>query len=270
MDKLQRYNQRILAILGSLAILLLIFICGFILVQTLDVFGRNSGYAINQELMVEASTDKDGNKLRKKEISFLSPQRIDSINELYLIPVSLINLEIPEIIEVDGDGSFGILDRGSIFSKRTYYRNYNGNFVNFILYNQKVNFQEVIFDFKLFIEAYGAYHIDGNNYLFFKAVISDSNQDGLLNENDLSSFYCYDVQTKSTTKIHYPNMGLISYELLSSSKDVILKFGMDKNKNGQINKYDEPKRLFIYSIKTHQAFPFVEQQKIDFMQKLID
>ncbi|MCP4521087.1 MAG: hypothetical protein GY827_05295 [Cytophagales bacterium] len=95
MDKLQRYNQKLLAVFGTLitagsAILIIIGLFTFIK----DYIKRNNRHTTNDHSLTIDTSNVNNNIIKiKQEISFEKAQLIDTVKRTYLIPVAQVNLE---------------------------------------------------------------------------------------------------------------------------------------------------------------------------------
>lgn len=268
-NKLARYNQKLLAILGTLAVaglaILLLFL-GYLLVDDLLRDRRRSRVSDNALAVTETKDTVSGApEIKKQEISFLTPKLIDTFNSIYLIPVSQVNLEQPEVIEDDR-----IFSSSSSYGKKSYssYR-YSGSYNNIILYHQASKEKTPAFNTKVNIVSFENHFIEDKHYLLIDGVTRDSNRDGKLNGDDLQSFFVYCIDDDKLETIQVDNMGLIDHYLFHDTDEIVLKFGKDKNHNGRLDTYTEPSCLRVYKIGEKHLDDLVGDELTKQLQELI-
>ncbi|MEX0811625.1 MAG: hypothetical protein WD048_05360 [Chitinophagales bacterium] len=269
-NKLKRYNQKLLAIIGTLVLVgigMIFLTGGYFLVDRVirDTQRRN---AQDNALTVDGQVETDGTttKIRKQEISFAKPRLIDTLQSIYLIPVSQVNLENPEIIENEGfkKGSNAYGSR-----KYSYYR-YSGSYNNIIIYNQKNNQKTPVFEVKVNINSFQNYIIQNKQYLFISGTTYDSNKDGKLKDSDLQSFFIYDIHEDKLETVEFEKMGLVDYYILYNTDEIILRFGKDKDENGEFDRYKEPIYMKKYSISENKTIDLINKELTNKLQKLIE
>lgn len=267
---LQKYNQRVLAVLGTLSVValtLILFVSGiFFVVDLVGDISRNN--AQDNALVMESSDDSE-KKLRKQEITFNNPKLIDTVNTTYLIPVTQVNLKNPEEYHEAEMESFKFgISKGS-GRRRTSYR-YTGTHNNLIIYNQNENTKTLVFNQKINISSYQYFPIEDNLYLFIKASKTDTNKNNKLDASDLESFYTYNVFSNDLQEIAFINMGLVDYYLTNESDEIILRFAIDKNNDGEIDEYREPVILKILQLGNNNVQDLIDEAMVNQIQSLID
>ena len=267
---IRKYNQRLLAILGTLSIaalaIILLIIGIFFIVDLVD--NIISSNARDNSLIVESSDDQEI-KLRKQEITFYSPKLIDTLSTTYLIPVSQVNLKNPEEYQKAEKESFEFgFSKGSYKSRSGY--QYTGTYNNLIIYNQETNEKNLIFNEKINISSYQYFKINNNLFLFIKGAKIDSNKNKKLDDSDLESFYSYNVFSKELQEIAFENMGLVDYRIANASDEIILRFAEDKDKDGEIDEYQEPVILKSLRLDSKSVEDLIDESMINQIQNLID
>jgi len=273
MDKLTKYNQKLLAILGTLLVVALtIILLGagiFFIIDQVEDAKRN--HARDNALVLENATqtnDSTENQpvIRKQEISFDSPRLIDTLKALYLVPISQVNLKNPELIESNED-----MEPSPSYSGRKFaYHRYSGLYNNILVYHHKENSKVAVFDRKISIHAFENWVVSNRHYLFIEGVTNDSNKDKKLNHEDLQSFFIYDIEDHKLQEIQIDGYGLVDYYVIHESEDIILRFGKDKDQNGELDEYQEPIVLKRYNISSASITDFIDKDLLKKMQQLID
>lgn len=108
-EKIKTYNQKLLAVLGTIVALMaligLISILFFVGMEIGSSFGSKSEDGILSDEKIELLQKE--NK-RQQIISYQIPELVDTVNLIYMIPVSQKTLNNPENIE--DDEVLGLLD----------------------------------------------------------------------------------------------------------------------------------------------------------------
>lgn len=269
MDKLQKYNQRLLAIIGTLALAALavfIFIMGILLViELVDDFGRDSIHDNALVVTNDSTQTKDVEEfIRKQELTLGTPRLIDTLDAIYLIPVSQVNLKDPEYTKVEKVQ--GLLESSS----RKRYWSYSGYFNNIILYNRLAETKIPVFDEKVLLTQFEHREIDNRLYLLIRGVTTDANQNGKLDGDDLGSFYLYDIDSDSLRKIALEGHGLDGYYVPYQSTEILLRFTKDKDSDGEIDEFREPTIIKKLDLKTGLVNDLIEDEMRQQLQQLID
>ena len=125
---MNKYNQIMLSILGTLLVLALLIGIGGLIYE----WNADRQWKQRQEVGIasdESVAELVKDSLRRQIISFQSFELIDTTRQLYLIPVGTTNL--PEAEDID-DGVLGLTNNFSV-SIRNYYT--GENFNNLLLYD---------------------------------------------------------------------------------------------------------------------------------------
>lgn len=269
MEKLKKFNHRLLAIIGSLVVLLLLGLTVAGIVALIHELTRTKYVQVDNAITIETPSE-DSIKFRDQTITFLNPVLVDTANFNYLVPVSQIRLSTPEYYYEDDE----LLDSysGSGYRRKKRFQSFkrNGNYNNFIIRNQKTGNEKILFDQKTFITSYQFFKIDSNVYLIFVAANYDSNKDRKLNASDLKSFFFYDMSKEKMNEIKFENMGFLNLFYTFDSNIINLEFGLDKNKNGTININEEPSFIKTFDYTTGQTIDLITEPTLKKVQGIID
>ncbi|MBA9077948.1 hypothetical protein [Rufibacter quisquiliarum] len=269
MEKIKAYNQKLLAILGTLAVLgfFLVFLAGCYLVVADIIRNRQYGryQAESPSIQLQDSSSTAGAAIKARQhITMQAPTLLDTAAQIYLIPVSLASIDKKQ----DGN-DFEILDYGLSSSGRGHkYFRFNGAYCNIILYHPLTGTSRVIFDKTVHLTHFRNFKISGKQYLLMKGSSRDTDQDGQLNSSDLQSFYLYAVANQTLREVSFPGLGLEDFTLLFNSHKIILPFGVDQYRNGSLR--NEPSLHKEFSITTGQTKNLVNQRQMEQIQKLVN
>ena len=270
MDKLQKYNQRLLAVLGTIAVValvLLVLIMGGVMINEVMRSFQFNDQTDNGLILANDSTETKENAeefIRKQELTLGTPRLIDTLNAIYLIPVSQVNLKDPEYVRADKVQ--GLLESSS--SKR--YWSYSGYFNNVILYDQKAQSKTAVFEEKILIAQFQHREINDQLFLFIQGVTEDSNGNQKLDGTDLKSFYTYNIRTQELSTYEFVGFGLDNYYVTHNSGEVMVRFTKDKDGDGEIDQYREPTIIKSLNLKTGEMTDLVNDQMMKKLQQLID
>jgi hypothetical protein len=268
MDKLSKYNQKLLAIIGTIILAgfgLLILIGAGVLVFELSRDYDNQRIRDNT-LTIELKSDsvtEFNNKVRNQEVTFETLRLIDSLNSIYVIPISQVNL-------MDSEGINEILDFNESRKIRYGRNRYTGTYNNIIVYHQKKRRNTLVFNDKINVSSFQDYVIKGIQYLLIEGAKIDSNKDKKLNNTDLKSFFSYNILSGELNEFTFKDMGLVDYYVTYDSDEIILRYAKDKDINGEINEYQEPIYAKKLTLSDYKIYDLVDQKMVDKIQNLID
>ena len=274
MDKLKKYNQKLLAILGTIAVVFLAGVtiaAAFLFIE--QQVNRNRRLRNSNAITLEDKRDKQNNKLRDQIITFESPHLIDTANAIYMIPVSTIDLDNPEIANYDtysNERNSTNFDSYGIQMPKHRSKSYHGSYNNIIIHHLKTNKQLSVFENKVSIGNFGDYIVKDQQYILIDAVSHDTNKDQKLSEKDLSAFFCYDLSSNQLNTVRIDNYSLVNYSPIYDSDQILLKFGFDKNEDGKYDPYKEPVELKTYSVSTNELKDLIDPAMQKKLQKLLD
>lgn len=264
MDKLARYNQKLLAAIGTLALVAV----AVILIITLIVWiiSLSSNYSsVDNTLQVPDSLGQDDGKI-KQLVSFQEPELVDTLNNIYIIPVTQRTLEKPM-----NKKDYRIVKEAYSSSNDFYYSDWGiGSYNNLIVYRKNEARKRALFDFRINITRYHHRIILDKFYLFIVGTKGDTNKDGAYTNDDLDNLYIYDFENEYLKTISLEHAGFEGSNNLYETEEMILSFGMDINNNGEFDELREPIRLKHYSIPMDELTDFIPGDLQDQLQEIID
>jgi hypothetical protein len=259
-EKLKNYNQKLLAILVT--IIVLIAIVGFIFITyfAIDEISRSNKYK-NQEdgiLSDEKIEELQEENKRKQLISYDIPRLIDTLNLIYIIPVSHKTLKSAEFIA--DEEVLGLMDfSGSIKTDRRYSSQYYGDFNNLLIYDLKENNTKKLFTERVNFGNIKAEYFDDDILILLEVSNQDTYKDGVVNLMDFKSLFIYSLKEKELRKIHQKNMDVSQVQFVENSKDLLIKFGVDQNGDGKYDEYSEPSIIKKYKFKKDELTNIVDE-----------
>lgn len=268
-DKIKNYNVKMLAVLSTILVLLggigLITVLTFIIG---DIMPRNNTNNANDLLADSRVEQLAKDSLRQQIVSYDNPQLVDTANLVYVIPVNVKTLDSPE-------GVGGVLDmfespsssRMSTFKHRRYY---DDTFCNLIIYDAKSGVSKKVNSNRLVGQNLSFNYFDDDILLVYEAIVSDSNNDGVLSFADLKQLYLYSFKADRLESISVSHNSMLSYTFLHESKDLLITLGIDKNDNGEFEADKEIKQVLRYSYANNQLVPLVNKALREEVQGIID
>lgn len=261
-NKIKNYNQIILAIAGTLGLILLSLLIFLVLGEmSRSLFiPKDSNNGI---LAVEKTNNLLKDSLRKQIISFNRIQIIDSLNQTYLLPVTQANLADAE----STDQLLGLLNTRSVR-----YKEFSGNiYNNLIIHNSKNGVSKLLFDTRVSIENFRIHESQNKKYIIIPACSTDSNKDEYLNDKDLQELFIYSMENDKLSKIEAKeNYTTLKAYQPSESENLIVHFGIDRNKNGIFEGTKEPMVFYKVNLNNMQIEEFVSEKEINKLQKLLE
>lgn len=261
---LNSYNQRLIAVFGTLALVALagVFVLGAIKIIYNSFGGRNNE---DTSLRINSEPGSD-EKVPEQTASFLMPVLIDSINKIYLVPVSQLNEP-----KLDKDDE-SIYDYSGYGGGR-YYKKYkfSGSYNNIIVFDERSGSKTAIFKEKIHISYFQNELISSKfKILTIKGARQDTNKDGKLNADDLESFFVYNLSDQTLKEYGEEGMGLSDYQILFESNKIALSFIKDLNKSGEIDFTEEPQLLKILDLDTGLLQDFADDQMLKLLNQTIN
>ncbi|MCK4663066.1 MAG: hypothetical protein KAT68_09390 [Bacteroidales bacterium] len=268
-NKIKDFNQKVLAIFGSLAIVLI----AIVIIWTITEYFRSMSYnRYNDEPEIvsnEKAQENYDKNIRTHQVSFESFRLVDTINNVYLIPVSQSALKLEEYIskkDKSSNGTLGLLDMYGGYSDFYYdYRSYN----NALIYDSRDTSIQKLFESRLSINRINIEKIAGKPFVLIAATDKDTNKDDILDASDSKTLYIYSVDSKTLTEIKSKNTDFVDYKVISGKEQLIIKYGLDKDKNGTYN-WDEPMIMKLYSIRDNKLSDLIASDLINELQNTLD
>ena len=258
MDKLAKYNQKLLAIIGTtiIALALILLISGIIAVIGLFAnFGGDDdpfGIQVNE---VTAEVE-DVVAEPKQVISFLEPMRLDTIPKLFIIPVGQVNMKQER------------RKMGSGFPRKGYsYDSYYGLYNNFILFDYQTKQRTKIFEEKIALSSWTNINVYNTHLLLFKGADQDFNNDGVINSSDSQSLYAYYLSDRKLIKYSFEGETVLSYELMSKTNLIAIRLGVDKNKDNNFDSSTEPQEVLILNVENRSIENLIPSNMVNDIQE---
>lgn len=255
--KLEVYNQKLLAVLGTVAVIFLIV--GFIsfITITLMEFDRFHHEVEPGILADEKIEELQKENKREQVISYENPRLIDTLNSIYVIPVSHKTLDEKEdingLLNIKSSSSYETSD--ARYSNRVY-----GEFNNIIVYDSKKETNKKLFDTRVNFNQINTKYFEDDILLLMQVSEKDTYKDGVINLMDFNVLYIYSLKTKTLKRIGLDNMDVYNYRFLHNEKKLSILFGFDKNKDGQFVEYNEPTIVKKYDFNTDQLTDIIDKE----------
>lgn len=265
MEKLKKYNQWLLAIIGSLVT---IFITGALIVSTVDLLDGifDDEYEPPASVIIDSEgKDSERTSIKRNQIlNYGVPQLLDSALNLYAIPISQNTLE-------ESEGIYGMLNIAGGSSKRIYrYDYYSIN--NIIVYNSDTDKKNKVFDVKVGIIEYNYLEKNKTNYLIIKAAINDTNKDNRLNSEDFQELFLFNLDLNKIQKIELgENTSYVDLYHLQNMDELIVRYYLDIDKNSTIETNIDPSQLKKISFENGiQVVDFIDDELNTQLQQILD
>lgn len=211
---------------------------------------------------------------REQVISYETPILIDTLNSQYIIPVSHKTLNEKEDIGLNGLLN-AYSDSGSDFSVKEkrderYSREYYGEYNNIIVFDEPNSINKKLFKKRINFNEIKSEYFDKEILILLKASDKDTFKDGVINLRDLTSLYIYSIKENKIRKIGIEGMDVHNYKFINKSKNLIIEFGIDKNKNGAFESYNEPIILKKYNFEKEKLVGIVDEKINSELQKKLE
>lgn len=267
-DKLKRYNQVLLAIISTMA-LLFVLIGGIMALSVIyDELSWKNQYT-EPSIIADRQTDQMlGDSVRKQLISFERLILLDTVKQIYMLPVKQANLADAEYID-DSD----LLGLTNSFTVSVGNSNYygNGQFYNNILIWDKISgSMSELFKTRVSINYFDRLKLEEGEIVVMSVSNMDTNSDGRLNRQDLQMLCIYHVPDNRLIQVKANNRTHLRLEKLYESDDLIGLFGTDKNENGEFNKNTEPRFFYRIDLGTGNLELLVKEEPLLRLQKRLD
>ncbi len=269
-DKIKNYNQKLLAVLGSLVFL--IAVIGLISITFFLINEIGGSYRDNYQhdgiLSDEKIEELQKENKRKQLISYDNPRLVDTINLVYIIPVSHKTLNTSEFIERE---SLRLLDtRSGYETDRRYTRRYYGNYNNLLIYDYINHETDKLFDERINFETIQIEYFEDDILVLLKAATKDTYKDGVINQLDLKTLFLYSLKDKKLTEIKRENTDVDDIIFVGNSKDLIINFGIDYNKDGEFDHNSEPSLIKKYDYMSGKLVDIVSDEISSELQMQLD
>lgn len=257
MNKLQKYNQLLFSIIGTV-VLILLLILGIKLL--IDLFDRPT-YTDNSLIPQEELDSLKKDNLRNQVISLEGVQLFDSISSSYIIPVSHKNLDEPMS---RNQGILGIMK--SELDDYSYYG--GGNYNNLILYSFSDSSSKILLDERVSINQYTIVKSKNRKLIVLSGWNKDTNNDGKLNSGDFKQYYLYNHKTSQVVNIKNGKYIIHRHEYLRDVEQLIFYVTDLENEIEDIEK--RPEYIVSYSFENNSLKPLVDLTTLNKIQQIID
>jgi len=275
-EKIKNFNQVILAIAGISGVFLLLI---FILIAISDLFstwnvGSGRNRTITNSLISEEKVEAlNLENQRLQIISYDTPTLIDTVNAVYIIPVSVSTLDKPEtVVEVDYDeGIMSVLDMYGSSRKRGYYLDnyFDGLFANLIVYQPILNKTVLLFNERIMLGKLRTFYFKDDILLVFFTAEKDTNKDGLINFKDDISLCIYSLKTGKMHRIADGTNSITDYQFVENSKDLLVEFSLSQYNEVKFKSY-KPRKIMKYEFETEKLSDIVPEKIQQQMQNLVE
>ncbi|MCL1943133.1 MAG: hypothetical protein FWF54_06255 [Candidatus Azobacteroides sp.] len=276
-EKIRNYNQKLLAVLGTiLAIGLLVALIVFVVTLISESFFTSCGNSDNNNGLISgerlAGLQKDS--LKKQIISYDTPILVDTVNSVYLIPVVPVNLKKAERFADASSDVIVASEPGSVavdsYSFKKQYGSSSVEYVNMLIYSPLRNKIEKLFSDRILLFSINIYASKEDILLFFYAMEKDDNKDGRISPDDFRSLCIYSLKTQEMKVVKEPDATITGYQLMENSKDLLVRCGIDRNKDGKFDYYSEPYEIRRYNYEKQVLELVIPNSLHDEMQKIIE
>ena len=269
MEKLKKYNQLLLAIAGTGILLFFLFMAIVFIFDELK-YRWSDDDPFEQGIIATEETDQLlQDSLRKQIISFKEMNLIDSANRIYLLPVRQATISEGE----STDDLLGLvnLHSGSGNKFRKYNRRRDVTFNNMVIFNAEKNISDIVFNERVSISEYIIIEKENETFLLLTGTDKDSNKDKYINDEDLQELFIYELATKKLTKIKAnENHSTLVVHEQQKTKDVIGKFDLDRNENGEFDLGVEPMVFYLIDLENKKLINTVNEDQVNTLQKLLE
>lgn len=266
-NKIKDFNQKVLAIFGSLAI---IFVAILIYWAISELISSRSRRHSNEAEIIsnEKANENFENNIRTQQVSFENLLLVDTVNTVYLIPVSQTSLKMAEYLS-KSDKSRGDQSLLNLYGGRSDFYYDNHSFNNALIYDARDASVQKLFDKRLSINRITIEKIAGKSYVLIAATDKDTNKDGILDVEDFKTLYIYSTEAKTLTEIKSENTDFVEYKVILEKELLIINYGLDKNKNGKYN-WDEPMIMKGYTLRDKKLSDIIAPELIHELQNTLD
>lgn len=271
-EKIKNYNQHLLAILGTLGCLFLLL---WIVWVIIELYPSRSYTNQPQGLIAEKTAETlNQENLRKQLISYESPWLIDTLNVVYVVPVSIKTLKKPE--EVTNKAEQEVYDmsnpRSSFSKSKGYYskRYFDGKYANLIIYDPKEEKTTSLFNERLIIGNVTTYYFEDDILLVCYTATKDTNQNGIIDLEDHRSLCVYSLKNGTMRKISDGDNQLEGFEFIEDSKNMLITFTLSQYEHRQFDNHQIPSKIMKYDYQSQKLEDTIPQDIREEMQKIVE
>lgn len=271
-DKLKNYNQKLLALLGTIMVLIAIFSLIMIIIFSVSELnwmlqsGDDEPGILSEERIEELQKE---NK-RLQVISYNFPSLVDTLNSKYMIPVIHKTLNASEFIDEELLGLFDMRGYPDGKMDNRYSSSIYGSFNNLLIYDLKKDSVSTLFDKRVNFAEINTNHIDEDILVIMKVASEDTFRDGVINLGDMKSLYLYSFSDEELRNIYIEGLDALYYKFIENSKDLLIEFGIDYDKDGKYDASYEPSLIKKYDFANDRLIDIIDKSTSDQLQKLLE
>jgi len=261
---------------GSTLGAVLLLICIIVMIWESGVFRGSYHYDDPSGLIAGDQVETlNQENLRKQIVSYETPWLIDTLNSVYVIPVSVTTLRKPE---EKGTVQFFMmeesLDLSSSFSKgkKGYYnsKRFDGSYANLILYFPLENRTVSLFNERILIGNIKSYYFKEDILMVFNSAEEDTNKDGIIDLNDTKNLCIYSLKTETLKKVSDGDNSVEEYQFIENSKDVLIQFNLSQYRDRAFSSYRKPSKIMRYRYDACELIDVIPQDIQEVMQKMVE
>jgi hypothetical protein len=271
-EKIKNYNQVMLAVIvttaSAFAVFGLIAFIIFIFTEVLDMFPSRNSYSETGISTVEQEFEQTADEQGKRHLAYHFPELVDTPAQIFIIPVGYRNAdenqeEFSRKLEFSGSKTYGSYDGGyPYYGQKTY--------VNLLLYDAKNGKTDILFSRRILIGQYAVKYFIDDILVLFEAASADSNQDGLITLEDESSLFIYSLKSKILREIKMPGKSLLEFSFVGKTRDLILRFGLDPIKRGNMTEVVKSVAICRYDYALDKLEQVNNENLQKELQKIVD
>lgn len=267
LEKIKNYNQKILAILGTLLLAIAVVVLVMVVMELTYSLGYR--HAPESPLMSDKKVERLAkDSLRRQIISYDDPVLVDTANLIYIIPTSIKTLKRAEYVE---DNILALADfRGKTSIPRSYGKIFYGSFNNLVVYDYMNNLAKKISEERMTGTDMHIKYFDDEILIVFQGADQDTDGDGSITMNDFNSLFLYSLKTRKINKLGIDNATVASYLFVENSKDILISFGRDRNGDNKYDEVLEPSFVMRYDYGKNTLNAVIDGQLDSELQRLID
>ncbi|MEO9511713.1 MAG: hypothetical protein ABJN84_18280 [Flavobacteriaceae bacterium] len=266
--KIEKYNQRLLAVLGTVGVIFLIIALIAFISITIMEHRRFDDDVETGILSDEKIEELQKENKREQVISYENPRLIDTLNSVYIIPVSHKTLNEPEDI---GKSLNAFSSSENYERSDSRYSSYHyGAFNNVIIYDGAKRTNRSLFDKRVNFNQIEAEYFEDDILLLMKVSEEDTYKDGVINLLDFKKLYIYSFASNELKNIGIERMDVVDYKFVNNKKDLTIRFGIDKNEDGKYEEHNEPTLIKRFDFESGQLNEIVDEKINLEMQKMLE
>jgi hypothetical protein len=269
-EKVKNYNHKILALLGTVILLLAIVSLIFFIYFVISEIGRSTSHNNHDDgiLSDDKIEELQQEKKRQQLISYEIPRLIDTLNLVYIIPVSHKTLRSAEYIT--DNISTKNEDMNSLVVKERNLSQYYGDYNNLLIYDFKNSIVKKLFKDRVNFGNIRTEYFKDDILILIEASSNDTYKDGVINLIDFKSLYIYSLKDKELKTINWENADISQILFIENSKDLLIKFGIDQNKDGKYDELYEPSLIKKFNFTTDELSNVVDETIDKELQKKLE